>query len=187
MLKNKKSFVNYIEEEEEDSVFALTKYCEWKNCEKKGEYKAPTSRSELRVFKWFCLEHIKIYNKGWDYFKGRTMDEIYNEVSSDSTWHRPTWIRVKNHNFDDIHNICIDENKSFNNFNEKNYSKNEKSKIEEALNILNLTMPFKITDLKKQYKKMVKKFHPDVCKNTNEEYIISLNHAYTELLKFLKQ
>ena len=34
---------------------------------------------------------------------------------------------------------------------------------------------------------MVKKFHPDVSKNHNEENIIKLNYAYSELLNFLKQ
>ena len=47
-------------------------------------------------------------------------------------------------------------------------------------------MPLKLSDLKIQYKKMVKKFHPDVSKNNTEEHIIKLNNAYTELLKFLK-
>ena len=34
---------------------------------------------------------------------------------------------------------------------------------------------------------MVKKFHPDISKNNNEEHIIKLNYAYSELLNFLKQ
>ena len=103
MLKNKKRF-EFFSIDKEDEIFKLTKYCEWKGCQKKGEYRAPTSRSKLRVFKWFCLEHIKVYNKGWDYFKGRTTDEIYNEVSEDSTWHRPTWVILKKNNFEDMHN-----------------------------------------------------------------------------------
>ena len=53
--------------------------------------------------------------------------------------------------------------------------------------ILEIKLPVKISVLKKQYKKMVKKFHPDVSKNNNEEQIIKLNYAYSELLNFLKQ
>ena len=89
MYKNKKSF-SYFFEEKDDEFLALTKYCEWGNCQKKGEYKAPTSREKLRVFKFFCLKHIKEYNKSWDYFKGRTSDQIYDEVSNDAYWHRKT-------------------------------------------------------------------------------------------------
>ena len=50
-----------------------------------------------------------------------------------------------------------------------------------------MEMPIKISALKKQYKKMVKKFHPDVSKDNSEEHIIKLNNSYSELLNFLKQ
>ncbi len=59
--------------------------------------------------------------------------------------------------------------------------------IENCAEILEVKLPVKISVLKKQYKKMVKKFHPDVSKNNNEEHIIKLNYAYSELLNFLKQ
>ena len=182
MFKNKKSFV-YYSEGSNDSILALTKYCEWGNCQKKGEYKAPTSRDKLREFKWFCLEHVKIYNKGWDYFKGRTSDEIYNEISNDALWHRPTWEKVKQYKFLDDHNL----NESDNEFKSKSKNKVNDSKLENCLKILEIKMPIKIATLKKQYKKMVKKFHPDVSKNNSEEHIIKLNNAYSELLNFLKQ
>ena len=58
--KNKKSN-DFFYLDEDSQVLSLTKYCEWRNCEEKGEFKAPTSRDQLRVFKWFCLKHIKIY------------------------------------------------------------------------------------------------------------------------------
>ena len=94
MYKNKKIFSNFLKDSN-DEFLSLTKYCEWPNCQRKGEYKAPTSREKLREFKWFCLEHVKLYNKGWDYFKGRTTDEIYNEISKDAIWNRTTWRKIK--------------------------------------------------------------------------------------------
>ena len=59
--------------------------------------------------------------------------------------------------------------------------------IKNCAKILGVKLPIKISVLKKQYKKMVKKFHPDISKNNNEEHIIKLNYAYSELLNFLKQ
>ena len=182
MFKNKKSFVYYLQDND-DNILALTKYCEWGNCQKKGEYKAPTSRDKLREFKWFCLEHVKIYNKGWDYFKGRTSDEIYNEISNDALWHRPTWEKIKKYKFLDDHYI----NNNAKTFNSEHKNKANDNKIEHCLKILEIKMPIKISTLKKQYKKMVKKFHPDVSKNNSEEHIIKLNNAYSDLLNFLKQ
>ena len=183
MYKNKKSF-SYFFEEKDDEFLALTKYCEWGNCQKKGEYKAPTSREKLREFKWFCLEHVKLYNKGWDYFKGRTSDEIYNEISKDAVWHRPTWEKIKRYKFLNSH-LFNGENIDFSG--SKAEDKIRKTDIENCAEILEVKLPIKIAALKKQYKKMVKKFHPDVSKNNNEEHIIKLNYAYSELLNFLKR
>ena len=61
------------------------------------------------------------------------------------------------------------------------------TEIENCAKILEISLPIKITALKKQYKKMVKKFHPDVSKDNSEEHIIKLNYAYSELLNFLKK
>ena len=49
MFKNKKR-ASFFLEDSESEILSLTKYCEWNNCEKKGEYKAPTSREILREF-----------------------------------------------------------------------------------------------------------------------------------------
>ena len=183
MHKNKKSFSYYFEESD-DEFLGLTKYCEWGNCQKKGEYKAPTSREQLREFKWFCLEHVKLYNKGWDYFKGRTTDEIYNEISNDARWHRPTWEKIKKHKFLDPH---LFDSKNVDMSKPQSIDKIRNTEIENCAKILEISLPIKITALKKQYKKMVKKFHPDVSKDNNEEHIIKLNYAYSELLNFLKK
>ena len=183
MFKNKKS-TDFFYVDEDSKILSLTKYCEWRNCEEKGEFKAPTSRDKLRVFKWFCLKHIKVYNKGWDYFKGRTTNEIYNEISKDAIWHRPTWEKIKKYKFlnsDEFNNENLDFSAS------KSEDKVRNNNIENCAEILEVKLPVKISALKKQYKKMVKKFHPDVSKNNTEEHIIKLNDAYSELLNFLKR
>ena len=90
MIKNKNIYLRSYDEMQDFENLRLTKYCEWPGCEKKGEYRAPTSREKLRKFKFFCLEHVKEYNKAWDYFKGRSIEQIYNEVSNDAYWHRKT-------------------------------------------------------------------------------------------------
>ena len=54
------------------------------------------------------------------------------------------------------------------------------------LKVLEMEMPNSLLALKKQYKIMVKKFHPDVSKINNDENIVKLNEAYSSLLKLLK-
>ena len=185
MFKNKKS-TDFFYLDEDSQILSLTKYCEWRNCEEKGEFKAPTSRDKLRVFKWFCLKHIKIYNKGWDYFKGRTSDQIYKEVSDDATWHRPTWVKVKNNKFTDPHNL-FNFNKNISNDEKVKFlTDNESADVVKYLKVLEMEVPKSLSDLKKKYKIMVKKFHPDVSKIKNDENIVKLNEAYSNLLKLLK-
>ncbi len=40
---------------------------------------------------FFCLEHVREYNRRWDYFLGMSPQEIERHRREDVTWHRPTW------------------------------------------------------------------------------------------------
>ncbi len=185
MIKNKIQSDLYYQEED-SQVLSLPKYCEWKNCEAKGEYKAPTSRDKLRTFKWFCLDHVKLYNKNWNYFKGRTTSQINKEVSNDATWHRPTWNRIKENKFQDIH-LLFDFTKNVLGLNNLSHlSKDETTHLIKSLKTLNMPMPNNVLELKKQYKKMVKRVHPDITHENSAESIIELNEAYSTLLKIIK-
>ena len=86
----------------------------------------------------------------------------------------------------DLHDILNDKEKNHSYENKKLDVKAEKDIVLESSEILNLHMPIKIIDLKKQYKKMVKKFHPDLNKNSSKEDFIKLHNAYHTLLNFLK-
>ena len=65
--------------------------CDHKNCKKIGEYKAPKSRSNLKNYYYFCLNHVKEYNKSWDFYKGLSVDEIELSLRKDIVWDRPSW------------------------------------------------------------------------------------------------
>ena len=185
MLKNKNIYLNSYHKFEEIDQLQLTKYCEWPNCQKKGIYRAPSSRENLRVFRYFCLEHVKEYNRAWDYFKGRPTDQIYDEVSNDAYWHRKTNKKINNFKLEDNFNFFQET------FNKKerrvNSDKFINNNIKASLKILEVKNLNSIYQLKKQYKKMVKLFHPDLNKLGSNEKIIKLNEAYSCLLDFLKK
>ncbi len=185
MFKNKNIYLNSYNEVYEFEQLRLTKYCEWPGCEKKGEYRAPTSREKLRTFKFFCFEHIKEYNKAWDYFKGRSIDEIYNEVSNDAYWHRKTKKKINKLVIEDDLNFFEKKASTFTESLTKNKTIN--LNIRRSLQILDLDNFCNIIQLKKQYKKMVKKYHPDLNQSGCNEKIVRLNNAYSALLKFLKK
>ena len=185
MLKNKNIYLNVYNEKQEFEQLRLTKYCEWPGCKKKGEYRAPTSREKLRTFKFFCLEHIKEYNKAWDYFKGRSIEEIYTEVSNDAYWHRKTKKKINKYSLEDKLNFFEESNYTHNPYYNKGKTKEEN--IKKSLEVLNLEDFCNISKLKKQYKKMVKKYHPDLNQSGCHEKIIQLNDAYSSLRKFLEK
>ena len=61
------------------------------DCNKKGEFRAPKSRLLLNEYYFFCIEHIKEYNKSWDFYKGLNVNQIENSMRDDVIWNRPSW------------------------------------------------------------------------------------------------
>ena len=66
--------------------------CSFEGCDQIGDYKAPSSPDQLKEYIWFCLKHIKEYNKKWNYFSDMTADEIEEFIENDIIGHR----KVKN-------------------------------------------------------------------------------------------
>ncbi|MEM1299035.1 MAG: J domain-containing protein [Pseudomonadota bacterium] len=65
--------------------------CEWPGCEKPAAYRAPASPERLNEFRWFCLDHVREYNKSWNFFDGWSEEELDAQMRADRTWERPTW------------------------------------------------------------------------------------------------
>ena len=64
--------------------------CDWDNCSQIGSYKAPVEKNNSKKYRLLCLEHIKIFNKKWNYFSDMNDQEIEYFIKSDITWHKPT-------------------------------------------------------------------------------------------------
>ena len=64
--------------------------CDWENCKQIGSYKAPLEKDNSKKYRLLCLEHIKVFNKKWNYFSDMTDQEIEYFVKSDLTWHKQT-------------------------------------------------------------------------------------------------
>ncbi|MEM6906346.1 MAG: J domain-containing protein, partial [Pseudomonadota bacterium] len=65
--------------------------CDWPGCNREAAYRAPVSRERLNEFRWYCLEHVRQYNKSWNFFADYTESEIDAQMRADRTWERPTW------------------------------------------------------------------------------------------------
>ena len=64
--------------------------CDWENCDQTGSYRAPLEKDNSKKYRLLCLEHIKIFNKKWNYFSNMTDQEVEYFVKSDLTWHKAT-------------------------------------------------------------------------------------------------
>ncbi|MEE2694730.1 MAG: DnaJ domain-containing protein [Pseudomonadota bacterium] len=169
------------------------KRCDEVNCENIGEYYAPKSPNNHERY-LFCLEHIRLYNKRWDFFAGKSQDEIYEYQKNDFLKDKPT----KPFSIGSISKIKFQFNYFFDKqkirFRKKrkrfekngNYSFNEQ--VEHSLMILNLTSNSNQDELKKRYKILVKKYHPDVKNDLSNKEIKmkDINKAYKILLDHFK-
>ena len=174
------------------------KKCDSPKCNEKGEYRAPKSRVMLNKYFYFCLDHIKEYNKSWDFYKGMSVEQIENSMRSDTFWDRPSW-PLKNsfkNIFDEFNEYVEDfvknDDDKINDTFFKNKLLDESLTIEEAkaLKELDLKIPISLEKIKKNYKKLVKIFHPDVNGNNKdaEEKFKQINESYKLLLKkFMKK
>ena len=64
--------------------------CDVVGCELIGKYRAPKSPKNVEEFNWFCLKHVKEYNKKWNYFEDHSQEELENQFKADSVWERKT-------------------------------------------------------------------------------------------------
>ena len=170
------------------------KKCDKNGCKHKGEYRAPKSRLMLNHYYFFCLEHIKEYNKSWNFYKGLSVSQIEKSVREDTIWNRPSWplkgnphkvIEQINEFFSNEFITSDEENKYFQN---KILDKNLTSEENKALSTLKVDLPITLDKIKKNYKKLVKIFHPDVNGNNKkaEEKFKEINQSYKTLLQKFK-
>ena len=70
---------------------APARLCEWQGCSQMGGYRAPKGRMREGQYHNFCLDHVREYNKGYNYFAGMADDDVVAYQRSAATGHRPTW------------------------------------------------------------------------------------------------
>tara|TARA_B100001741_G_C16527305_1_gene587715 strand:- start:96 stop:611 length:516 start_codon:yes stop_codon:yes gene_type:complete len=161
--------------------------CDWVNCKKIGEFKAPAEKDNSKKFRWLCKDHVKLFNSKWDYFKGMSQSEIENFLKSDITWHRPTQRFGSVDNFFNIlwNNALSDKFKIFNEDKYINSKKIKKlsEKDKEAFIIMGLEFKDDWKTIQKKFKTLVKKFHPDKHSGNKqyEDKLKKITLAYSHL------
>lgn len=72
--------------------------CQWDGCAEAGTHKAPVGRMKEGEYFRFCIDHVRDYNKGYNYFSGLRDTDIARFQKEAMTGHRPTWAMGANAN-----------------------------------------------------------------------------------------
>ena len=161
--------------------------CEWDNCKEAGEFKAPTEKDNSKIFKWLCEEHIKLFNKNWNYFDGMSQGQIESFLKSDITWHKPTQKFGSSDNFFNIlwNSALSDKFRIYKKKEETIHISNIKlcEKDRDAFRIMGLEFTADWIAIQKKFKSLVKKFHPDKHSGNKqyEDKLKKITLAYSHL------
>ena len=167
--------------------------CDWNNCLEIGEYKAPLEKDNSKNYRLLCLNHVKEFNKNWNYFSGMSDAQIYDWLKSDMVWHKPTQSFDSSDNFFKIlwNNTLKDEldvtnfKSQFNNMNKFKFNSNDIK----AFEILGVSIGLNWRKIQVKFKKLVKKFHPDMNAGNKkyEDKLKVITLAYTQLKNTYKE
>ena len=178
-----------------------TPVCQWDGCNKKGEFRAPVGREAEGQYFLFCAEHVREYNKGYNYFSGLSDSEIARYQKEALTGHRPTWTVGVNKaaranpqqstgrsgsaaayaNMRDPFRLLNERA----NANRPQPRKRKLKSLEvKAFDTMGLGVNATSTDIKMRYKELVKQHHPDANGGDrgSEERFRAVIQAY-QLLK----
>lgn len=71
-----------------------TGLCAHPGCGEPGEFRAPGARAPSfdgpADWRWFCLDHVREFNSGYNYFQGMSPDEIQAAQNPYGGWDRET-------------------------------------------------------------------------------------------------
>jgi hypothetical protein len=178
--------------------------CEWPECKNKGPHRAPKGRANDKEYWHFCLNHVREYNQGYNFFQGMAPDAVARYQKDALTGHRPTWKMGANGTKDNSKagqpdlDGAIDPFAMFNEMNGMGMGrgrarkpqqpiKEETRKIfnaeRKALQVMGLGPSATLEDVKAQYKALVKQHHPDANggDRSTEDRLIEIIKAYNYL------
>lgn len=175
--------------------------CAVEGCTGAGVYRAPRDRS-LSDYLTLCLDHVRAYNARWNFHAGLSAQEMEEEIRSAATWDRPTWklgalgggprgsFRPGRTRVHDPFGFAADTA-----FDPRARAKREEkaqsgdpqrafaAMCEKALKIFELSAPITLETLRRRYKVLVKKHHPDANGGSPEAEtrMKDINEAYQTL------
>ncbi|WP_233503306.1 J domain-containing protein [Sphingomonas psychrotolerans] len=158
-------------------VEAPGRLCAEPGCSEPGEFRAPPLEGTGRPgdgpppFRWMCLDHVRAFNSGYNFFKGMSPDEINDAQRPFAGWERetrafnatggadrpPRWADFADP-LDAINARFRDRMKDRA---ERKDGKPLSGKDRDAMHALALEIDADRMALRKRYSELVRRYHPD--------------------------
>lgn len=183
------------------AVETSSRQCEHDGCPEGGKFRAPKSPDNLEEFVWFCQEHIRAYNRKWNFFENHTEASFDEQVEADKVWERktkpfgdsvrekssaashPEGQAFKRFGFDDPYEV-LGENGTLNPASATTARQRRLPPIErKAIEILGAGDSMTKAEIRKVYKSMVKAMHPDLNdgRRDDEERLAEVVWAWEQI------
>lgn len=162
----------------------LGRLCDQPACALLGSFRAPRARDRLDDFYWFCLDHVRDYNRHWNYYAGFTPQEVEASIRADTVWQRPSW-PLGGWDARSFHSRRWRTGDAFGLGGGAAGGGEQKARgeTEQALAVLDLSPPVTLAEVKMRWKRLVKRLHPDANggDKSAEERLKTVNQAYAAL------
>ena len=187
------------QEREEARAKRRVRVCEAPGCKEEGLYPAPKSRRRVNERYHFCLEHVREYNKAWNYFEGMTPGAVERDRVESMTWGRPTWRfgeqgraraakrasafagqGIKD-GFGFFEEEEVRDEEEIRKRDTRRLLRSLPPEYREAFDTLEIQPPCTPEELKSHYKDLVRKLHPDLNQDDPEaeRRMKAVNAAYS--------
>jgi hypothetical protein len=177
--------------------------CEWPNCQAPATHRAPKGRLREREYWRFCLEHVREYNHAYNFFAGMSTEDIARYQKEAVIGHRPTWKMGMNGGRPAARSQSSRRGSEFTADDPFGFfrelggaggawrgserraaeSRAVRNAERKALDALGLEANASAQDVKRQFKALVKRHHPDANggDRSSEDRLREIIQAYTYL------
>ena len=134
--------------------------CEAPGCTLVGEFRAPKSNrlpGSEGGWQFLCLDHVRAFNAGYNFFDGLSPDEIRDAQSPLAGWEQTVSPKGRPaFSFGDAHDLFSADRKPA--ARTKRWAETGDA---QALSALGLTDIATAADVRRAYKRLVRRYHPD--------------------------
>ncbi len=157
-------------------VEANGRLCDQPGCDQPGEFRAPLLDAVRNAsdgpapYRWLCLDHVRAFNSGYNFFTGMSPDEIHAAQRPFSGWERetrafassgadqpPKWADFS----DPLDAIGARFREKMAEAKGRADGKPLTTEDRRALRVLGLGVDADLDALRSRYSELVRKFHPD--------------------------